>query len=120
MSETGAYSTQGIPARDGYRLCEMHVNEQGGVLGRDIEFLIYDDESDTETAIDLYERLITEDEVDAIMGPYGSTLTEAVAPVTERHRMVHVSPLAATSSIWEQGREYPLWCFPPQSFSLPV
>ena len=118
MSETGAYSTQGIPARDGYKLCEMHTNEQGGVLGREIEFLIYDDESDSETAVELYERLITDDEVDAVMGPYGSTLTEAVAPVTERHRMVHVSPLAATSSIWEQGREYLFMVLPPAELFL--
>jgi len=118
MSESGAYSTQGIPARDGYKLCEMHTNEQGGVLGRDIEFLIYDDESDSETAIELYERLITEDNVDAVMGPYGSTLTEAVAPVTERHEMVHISPLAATSSIWEQGREYLFMVLPPAELFL--
>ena len=86
MSETGPYATQGVPARNGYRLCEQDVNEQGGILGREIEFVIYDDESDAETAIALYERLIGEERVDAVMGPYGSTLTEAVAPVTEAHR----------------------------------
>lgn len=118
MSETGSYSTQGIPARDGYKLCEMHINERGGVLGRTIEFLIYDDESDTETAISLYEQLITEDKVDAVMGPYGSTLTEAVAPVTESYQMVHISPLAATSSIWEQEREYLFMVLPPAELFL--
>jgi len=118
MSETGSYSTQGIPARDGYRLCEMHINERGGLLGRNIEFLIYDDESSTDRAITLYEQLITEDQVDLIMGPYGSTLTEAVAPVTEEHRMVHISPLAATSSIWEQGREYLFMVLPPAELFL--
>ena len=118
MSETGAYSTQGVAARNGYKLCEKHINERGGLLGRDIEFLIYDDESDSDRAIELYERLITEDEVDAIMGPYGSTLTEAVAPVTERHQMVHISPLAATSSIWEQGREYLFMVLPPAELFL--
>jgi branched-chain amino acid transport system substrate-binding protein len=118
MSETGAYSTQGIPARNGYLLCQQDVNEQGGVLGRQVEFLIYDDESSSETAIALYERLITEDEVDAVMGPYGSTLTEAVAPVTERHRKVQISPLAATTSIWEQGRRYLFMVLPPAELFL--
>lgn len=106
MSKTGAYATQGIPALNGYKLCQTHINEQGGILGREIEFLIYNDNSDTDTAIAHYEKLITEDLVDAVMGPYGSTLTEAVAPVTEKYRMVLISPLAATSSIWEQGRRY--------------
>ena len=118
MSETGAYSTQGLSARNGYRLCEADVNAEGGLLGRSIEFVIHDDGSDPERAVDLYERLITDEAVDAIMGPYGSTLTEAVAPVTEAHRMVHISPLAATSSIWEQGREYLFMVLPPAELFL--
>lgn len=118
MSETGAYATQGIPARNGYRLCQQDVNAQGGLLGRQVEFLIYDDQSSSETAIALYEQLITEDQVDAVMGPYGSTLTEAVAPVTERHRQVHISPLAATTSIWEQGRRYLFMVLPPAELFL--
>jgi branched-chain amino acid transport system substrate-binding protein len=118
MSQTGAYATQGIPAGNGYRLCQEHVNAEGGVLGRSIEFEIHDDESSSETAISLYERMITEDGVDLVMGPYGSTLTEAVAPVTEEHRQVHISPLAATTSIWEQGREYLFMVLPPAELFL--
>jgi branched-chain amino acid transport system substrate-binding protein len=118
MSETGAYNTQGIAARNGYQLCQDDINARGGVLGREIDFLIYDDESDTDRVVELYEQLITGDEVDAVMGPYGSTLTEAVAPVTERHRMVHISPLAATTSIWEQGREYLFMVLPPAELFL--
>ena len=118
MSETGAYATQGIPARDGYRLCAEDVNAAGGLLGRDIEFVIHDDRSDTDTAIALYEEMLAEGLVDAVMGPYGSTLTEAVAPVTERHGMVQISPLAATSSIWEQGREYLFMVLPPAELFL--
>ena len=118
MSETGSYSTQGIAARNGYKLCEEHLNEAGGILGRSVEFRIHDDESSGERSAELYEQLITEENVDAIMGPYGSTLTEAVAPVTERHRMVHISPLAATTSIWEQGREYLFMVLPPAELFL--
>jgi branched-chain amino acid transport system substrate-binding protein len=118
MSETGAYATQGVPARNGYLLCQDDINEAGGLFGRPVEFLIYDDESSSQTAIALYERLITEDQVDAVMGPYGSTLTEAVAPVTERHRQVQISPLAATTSIWEQGRRYLFMVLPPAELFL--
>jgi branched-chain amino acid transport system substrate-binding protein len=118
MSETGAYSTQGVPARAGYLLCQKHVNEKGGILGRKIEFLIYDDHSDAKGAVGLYEKLIVEDKVDAVMGPYGSPITEAVAPVTEKHRRVMISPLAATSSIWEQGRRYIFMQLPPSELFL--
>jgi branched-chain amino acid transport system substrate-binding protein len=118
MSQTGTLATQGVPASNGYLLCQKHVNEKGGILGRKIEFLIYDDKSDPKVAIELYEKLITEDKVDAVMGPYGSTHTEAVAPVTEKHRMVHVSPLAATTSIWEKGRRYIFMVLPPAELFL--
>ena len=66
MSITGkAYSVQGGYGREGYLLCQKHVNARGGVLGRPIEFVIYDHESDEKTAAGLYEKLITEDKVDA-------------------------------------------------------
>ena len=107
VSLTGkAYSVQGNYVREGYLLCQKHVNAQGGVLGRPIEFVIYDDESDEKTAARLYEKLITEDKVDAVLGPYGTQITEAVADVPEKHQKLMIAPTAATSSIWQKGRQY--------------
>src|SRR5215203_5137844 len=106
MSLTGSSSIQGGYGREGYLFCQKHVNEQGGVLGRQIEFLIYDDASDGKTAAGLYEKLIVEDKVDAVMGPYGSAITDAVADVNEKHRKLMIAPTAATTSIWEKGRRY--------------
>jgi len=107
MSLTGKqYSLQGGYGREGYLLCEKHVNAQGGVLGRPIQFVIYDDESDEKTAARLYEKLIAEDKVDAVLGPYGTAITEAVADIPEKYRQVMVAANAATSSIWEKGRRY--------------
>jgi branched-chain amino acid transport system substrate-binding protein len=118
MAQTGSLATQGVAAANGYRLCEQHVNRQGGLFDRPVRFTIHDDRSDPQLAVSIYERMIVEDGVDAIMGPYGSTHTEAVAPVTERHRYVHISPLAATSSIWEQGRRYIFMVLPPAELFL--
>src|SRR6476659_5625202 len=68
LSTTGNYSAQGGYQREGYLLCQRHVNAQGGVLGRPIEFVIYDDGSDEKTVVRLYEKLIAEDKVDAVLG----------------------------------------------------
>jgi branched-chain amino acid transport system substrate-binding protein len=103
---TGGDAIQGGYVREGYLLCQKHVNGKGGVLGRPIELLIRDDGSDPKTAVSLYEKLITEDKVDAVLGPYGSPITDAVADVTEKHRKLMVAPAAATTSIWEKGRRY--------------
>jgi branched-chain amino acid transport system substrate-binding protein len=119
LSITGKqYSLQGGYCREGYLLCEKHVNAQGGVLGRPIELVIYDDGSDEKTAANNYEKLITEDKVDAVLGPYGSAITEAVADVTEKHRMLMIAPTAGTSSIWEKGRRYLIMMLSPVE-SLP-
>jgi branched-chain amino acid transport system substrate-binding protein len=107
LSLTGkAYSVQGGYGREGYLLCQKHLNSQGGVLGRPIQFVIYDDASDEKTAAQLYEKLIAEDKVDAVLGPYGSAITEAVADVNEKHKKLMIAPMAATTSIWEKGRKY--------------
>jgi branched-chain amino acid transport system substrate-binding protein len=107
LSLTGkAYSEQGAYCREGYLLCQKHVNQQAGVLGRQIELVIYDDASEGKTAAGNYEKLITQDKVDAVLGPYGSGITEAVADVVEKHRMLMIAPTAGSNTIWEKGRKY--------------
>ena len=90
---SGRDEVQGGYVREGYLLCQKDVNEKGGVLGRPLEFVIRDDGSDPKAAAGLYEKLITEDKVDAVMGPYGSAMTDAVADVTEKHRKLMMTGL---------------------------
>jgi branched-chain amino acid transport system substrate-binding protein len=106
LSLTGTYAKLGKNQHEGYKLCEKDLNAKGGLLGRKVEFVVYDDQSTPATAVRLYEKLITEDKVDGIMGPYSSPVTEAAANVTEKYKKVMVSPLAATTSIFRKGRKY--------------
>src|SRR6266581_5367970 len=108
LSLTGTYAKPGTYQKEGYEVCAEEVNGKGGLLGRKIEFVLYDDQSTPATGVKLYEKLITEDKVDAVMGPYSSPITEAVANVTEKYKKVMVSPLAATTSIFkkEPRRKY--------------
>jgi branched-chain amino acid transport system substrate-binding protein len=106
LSLTGTYAKLGQYQREGYEYCLSEVNERGGLLGRKIEFVVYDDQSTPATGVRLYEKLITEDKVDAVMGPYSSPITEAVANVSEKYKKVMVSPLASTTSIFKKGRKY--------------
>ncbi|MBI2561935.1 MAG: ABC transporter substrate-binding protein, partial [candidate division NC10 bacterium] len=87
LSLTGTYAALGQNQSRGYQLCAKHMNEKGGVLGRKIEFVLYDDQSQPATGVRLYEKLITQDKVDAVMGPYSSAITEAVANVNEKYKM---------------------------------
>ena len=106
LSVTGTYAKPGTQQKEGYDVCVDELNGKGGLLGRKVEFVVYDDQSMPATAVKLYEKLITEDKVDAVMGPYSSAVTEAVANVTEKYKKVMVAPLAATTSIFRKGRKY--------------
>jgi branched-chain amino acid transport system substrate-binding protein len=106
LSMTGTYAKLGKNQHEGYQLCEKDLNGKGGLLGRKVQFVVYDDQSMPATAVRLYEKLITEDKVDAIMGPYSSPVTEASVNVTEKYKKVMVAPLAATTSIFKKGRKY--------------
>jgi len=106
LSLTGTYAAPGQNHQRGYQLCAKHVNEKGGVLGRKLEFVLYDDQSQPATAVRLYERLVSQDRVDLLMGPYSSPVTEAVASVNEKYKMPMVAPMASTTSIFKKGRKF--------------
>jgi branched-chain amino acid transport system substrate-binding protein len=118
LSLTGAYAKPGLYGREGYALCQKQLNEGPGVLSRPVEFVIYDDRSDPQTGVRLYEKLITEDKVDVVMGPYSSAISEAVANVTEKYKKVMVAPLAATTSIFKKGRKYAFMVISPAEVYL--
>jgi branched-chain amino acid transport system substrate-binding protein len=106
LSLTGSYAALGQNQLRGYQLCVKHTNEQGGVLGRKLELIVEDDQSKAAVAVGIYEKLITKDKVDAILGPYSSPITEAVANLSEKYRMPMVAAGAASSSIFKKGRKF--------------
>jgi branched-chain amino acid transport system substrate-binding protein len=106
LAQTGVNAALGQNLLRGYQLCAKHTNDRGGVLGRKIELVVHDDGSDPVTAARLYERLIGQDKVNLVLGPYGSPISEAVADVTEKYRMPMVAPIAATTSIYRKGRKF--------------
>lgn len=82
------------------------ANAKGGVLNRQVQFVTYDDESDPETAAKLYEKLISEDKVDVIIGPYSTAVTLAASTVTEKHRYPMIVSGASGTDIWARGYKY--------------
>jgi len=106
ISQTGRFAEPAGRQVNSIRMWVDEVNARGGILGRKIKLVLLDDKSDTQTAVKLYEKLITEDKVDVLLAPYSSAITEAVANVNERYKMPFVAYGAASSPIWEKGRKY--------------
>ena len=106
ISQTGRYAEPAGRQVNSIKMWVDEVNARGGLLGHKVRLILLDDKSDTQTSIKLYEKLITEDKVDLILGPYSSGITEAVTNVTERYKMPFVAYGASSSPIWEKGRRY--------------
>ncbi|MFQ5759581.1 MAG: amino acid ABC transporter substrate-binding protein [Acidiferrobacterales bacterium] len=110
ISFTGKYSTNGIHASNGYNLAVKRINESGGVMvgGKSYKFKVkyYDDESTPARGAQLAERLIKQDGVKYMLGPYSSGLTKAVAPVTAKYKVPMVEAEGASRSLFTQGNKY--------------
>jgi branched-chain amino acid transport system substrate-binding protein len=121
LSETGRYATVGLDVRQGYDLWANYVNEElGGInIGGDlynVEIIYYDDESDADTSTKLTEQLISEDEVDFILGPYGSSLTMATSTITEQHGIIMIEANGAAETIFDRGYNYVFGVLSPASY----
>ena len=91
----------------GFELAVEMLNEAGGIDGRQVRIILFDDESDPERAADIYRELVAADSIDLLIGPYASSITSAVVPVAEAAERPLVTPLAASHRIWSgQGRNW--------------
>jgi branched-chain amino acid transport system substrate-binding protein len=110
ISLTGKYSTNGIHAQNGYELAVKRINEMGGVKvgskSYKLKVQYYDDESTPARGAQLAERLIKQDGVQFMLGPYSSGLTKAIAPVTEKYKIPMVEAEGASRSLFTQGYRY--------------
>ena len=110
VSITGKYSTNGMNTKDGYDLAVKRINQMGGVKvgGKNykLKVVYYDDESTPARGAQLAERLINQDGIKFLLGPYSSGLTKAIAPITEKYKIPHVEGNGAARSLFTQGYEY--------------
>ena len=106
ISQTGSYAEDAKFALAGYQLWIAQQNAKGGLLGRQLQLKTYDDASDPATAVGDYEKLINQDKVDLIVGPYSSAITAAVANVAEKYKMPMISPEVASTAPFNRGLTY--------------
>jgi len=112
ISTTGTFTFASSQGFKGLQVWVDDVNRRGGIFVKSlnkklpIKLVYYDDRSDKETVVKLYEKLVTEDKVDICFAPFGSTLTGAAAAITEKHGKMLIIWSAAADAIYEQGYKY--------------
>ena len=102
---TGTFSATGKWVEKGYQFWAEEVNAKGGVLGKPVKLIIYDDKSDAKEAVSLLEKAITVDKVALLLGGYPGTACTAVMPLAEKYKMVYVS-MGGHMKSFSQGYTY--------------
>ena len=103
---TGEFSQPGQAAREGYEVWQKMTNEDGGLLGRPVELIVKDDASNQNTIVADYNALISQDQVDLLLGTFSSLLNLPASAVAERNQMLYVEPAGASPEIFNRGFEY--------------
>ena len=98
---SGRFAFVGGPQQNALLLAQDRINNEGGIAGRPVEFVIYDDEVDETKTVPLVNRLVGEDEVVAVIGPSITIPALAVAPILEREGVPNVTLTSAP--VWEQN-----------------
>jgi branched-chain amino acid transport system substrate-binding protein len=105
MARTGLFAAAAPSQENAYLLWQEQVNADGGLdVGgekRPVEFVSYDDESDPAKSAQLYERLITSDNVDLLLAPWGTPHHLNLAGVAENYGFPVVGNTAASVAIRE-------------------
>ena len=89
------------------------LNKRGGLLGRQVEWIVKDDQSKPDVARTLYEQLITADKVDLLMGPYATGAILSAMGVAQRYDKVLIHHTFGIPSMAKYERQFPAWSLGP-------
>jgi branched-chain amino acid transport system substrate-binding protein len=103
---TGDFAEPGVAAQQGYKIWQELVNKDGGLLGRQVELIIKDDQSDQNVIVSDYNALIQKEKVDLLLGTFSSLLNLPASAVAERNKMLFVEPAGGSPEMFSRGFKY--------------
>jgi branched-chain amino acid transport system substrate-binding protein len=109
---TGAYATSSIPEYDGLKFWAKEANASGGIYvaparkKEKVEIVAYNDQSDPATAATLYNQLITQNNVDALVADFGSVLTAPAITIAPEHQRLLFDVTGSGTSFFPKANPY--------------
>ncbi|MBL8381545.1 MAG: amino acid ABC transporter substrate-binding protein [Burkholderiales bacterium] len=88
IAQTGPLGAGGKAGLIGLQMWRDDINAKGGLLGRKVEMIVYDDQSNPSTTPGIYTKLLDVDKVDLLIAPYGTNLTAPIMPLVKQRQMV--------------------------------
>lgn len=108
---TGNVAVYGVAANNGAQLAIEEINANGGILGKQIEYVVYDDKGETTEAVNAYKKLVNNDKVEAIFGAVTSKPTLAISPLAAKDGIPMISPTATAMDVTTAGSNIFRTCF---------
>ncbi len=90
---TGDFAAYGVAEVESVKIAVDEINKAGGILGKQVEVIMYDCRTRQEDMVNAARRLVEQDKVTAVIGPSGSGLCIAAAPVFNRGKVPHLGTL---------------------------
>ena len=106
LSLGGQYAEPSHMVRLGYDMWVDQVNARGGLLGRPVELILYDDQSDLDRVRTHYTTLLDHDRVDLLLSPYGSPATMVASELSEQRGYVMIACAASSEAVYRRGYQY--------------
>jgi branched-chain amino acid transport system substrate-binding protein len=111
VSLSGKFHLQGQQTLQGARLWQSYINAQGGIVvqngdKRSVRLIWYDDRSQTSCVRKNVFRLLRDDRIDVLLGPYSSSLTMAVVEIAEEYKKVLWNHGGSSDEIFRHGRRH--------------
>ena len=103
ISLSGDFAADGKALQQGYQLWQEAVNKQGGLLGRQVQFDFLKDDSTTTQVTANYQKMISVNHDDLIVGPYSTSLTIAASIVAKHYNRVLIEGAGVAPKVFSQG-----------------
>ncbi|MDF2593932.1 MAG: Amino acid-binding protein [Clostridia bacterium] len=99
VPKTGQVAQYGIAVENAATLAVEEVNAAGGINGKQVELISYDNKADATESINVFNRLVDNDKIVALVGPVISSTSLAVAPLAEEKKIPMISPTATNLAV---------------------
>lgn len=103
VSLSGDFSADGLATEQGYKTFAAYQNAHGGILGRQIKFEFLSDASSPTQVDTNYQKLITANHVDFVLGPYSTLLTQPSSVIANRYGKVMLEGIGGGPTVFHQG-----------------
>lgn len=108
---TGDVAVYGTAVNNGIKLYTEQLNKAGGINGKEVQLVIYDDKGDATESLNAYNKLVTSDQVVAIIGPVTSSPTFGVAQKSVADNMPCITASATHPDVTKYGSNFFRTCF---------